>query len=254
MRQRTVVSLYKEGDWLNIGVNGRAIWPTVETKVRFGNHELILRPATRETEQSIHILLDSTTDTEALTLINRFLSVLSWVDDQSMENLYGWSGSRAPVSVSKEARQCGSSIAFPFYREIEKTEKGNLALALYREGTTINSVPFAFLSYFKILNIFWCDKFQKGKNPLIEGLRTVLPKIADQEAVDRIMKLKKQIPDVAKYLYKSGRCAVAHAHISPIVDPDDVKDLRRLSEDMSVIKAVARFLMVDQLKISTTIY
>ncbi len=239
--------------YLNVGISGEADWPEEETKIMFGGHELILRPATKDTEQSVHIALKGISDVEALTLINRFLSVLAWCDDQGMENLYGWSGNPVPVSVPRRSRSIGSSIAFPFYRDIEADPKARLALALYREARTINSVPFEFLSYFKILNMFWKDRSQNHKNELVEGLRDALSRIHDDEAVRRIDALRKQHSDVAAYLYESGRCAVAHAHSDPIVDPDDVSDLRRLSEDMWVIKAVAEFLIENELHVSRSI-
>ncbi len=179
--------------WLNIGVEGCATWPKNETNVSFGGRELILRPATSETEQSIHINLVGITDVEALTLANRFLSILSWCDGQGMKNLYGWSGNPVPVSVPRKTRMTGSSFIFPFSRDMESDPKVALALALYREGRSIDSTPFEFLSYFKILNIFWKDKFELTNgariNPLIEGIKTTLPKITDTEAVNNNLKL-----------------------------------------------------------------
>ena len=202
--------------WLNVGVKGSAVWPTEETTVEFGGHKLVLKPATRETEQSVHINLRGISDADALTLINRFLSVLSWCDDQPMENRYGWSGNPVPMAVSRESRLVGSSIAFPFYRRLEPDAKTRLALALFREARTVNSTPFGFLSYFKILNIFWKDKFEtingQRQNPMIEGIRATLPKLKDELAVSRLRALDTIEPDVPKYLYESGRCAIAHAY------------------------------------------
>lgn len=238
---------------LTVGVRGSAAWPEQETKIRFGGHELILRPATKDTEQSVHIALQGLSEVDALTLINRFLSVLAWCDDQSMENLYGWSGNPVPVSVPRQSRLIGSAIAFPFYRDVENDPKARLALALYREGRTVNSVPFAFLSYFKILNIFWNDKHKRDSIYITDGLRDVLPKISDGEARKRIDGLSKKQTDVAAYLYQSGRCAVAHAYLDPVVDPDDVDDLRRLSEDMGIIKAIAEYLIENELHVSRSI-
>jgi hypothetical protein len=239
--------------WLNVGVSGAAAWPKQETKILFGGYELVLRPATKSTEQSVHVALRGLSDVEALTLINRFLSILAWCDDQGMENLYGWSGNPVPVSVPRRYRSTGSSIVFPFYRDIEPDKRARLALALYREAKTIKSVPFEFLSYFKILNMFWKDKFRDHKNELVEGLRGALSQISDKEALKRINELAKQHGDVAAYLYQSGRCAIAHAYSDPIVDPDDVSDLRRLSEDMWIIKAVAEFLIENELHVSRSI-
>lgn len=239
--------------WLNVGIKGSAIWPTEETKVKFGGHELLLKPATRETEQSIHINLKGISDIDALTLINRFLSVLSWCDDQPMENRYGWSGSPVPVAIPKETRISGSSIAFPFYRDIEPSEKTRLALALFREARTVNSTPFEFLSYFKILNIFWKDKYSNGQNAIIEGIRSLIPNLTDDLAIQRLKTLHASESNVPKYLYESGRCAIAHAFADPIVDPDDVSDLRRLSQDLHIIKTIAEHLISAELGVSRSI-
>ena len=243
--------------WLHVGVKGRAAWPTTETTIEFGGRQLVLKPATRETEQSIHINLRGISDVDALTLINRFLSVLSWCDDQAMQNLYGWSGNPVPIAVPKESRAIGSSIAFPFNRNPESDGRARLALALYREGRTVNSVPFAFLSYFKILNIFWKDKFTTSdgqrQNPIIEGIRSTLPLLTDDRALRQLTKLSSDTTDVPTYLYESGRCAIAHAHADPIIDPDDLSHLRRLSEDIAIIKAVAQHLIEAELKVSRSI-
>jgi hypothetical protein len=240
-------------NWLNVGVKGGAIWPQEEIKVSFGGHELVLKPATKETEQSVHVNLKGISNIDALTLINRFLSILSWCDDQGIENMYGWSGSAAPAPVPRESRAVGSSIAFPFGRQPETDKRVKLALALYREGRTVNSNAFSFLSYFKILNIFWKDKYINNKNELIEGIRESLPTV-DKEAKKRIEKLKKEDEkDIAKYLYESGRCAIAHAYAEPIVDPDDVSELHRLSEDVWIVKSIAEILIQERLEISRSI-
>ena len=243
--------------WLNVGVKGGAVWPTEETTVEFGGQKLVLKPATRETEQSVHINLRGISDVDALTLINRFLSVLSWCDDQPMENRYGWSGNPVPVAVPRESRVVGSSIAFPFYRRLEPDEKARLALALFREARTVNSTPFEFLTYFKILNIFWKDRpvtiNGQRQNPIIERIRATLPKLKDELAVSRLRVLGTTEPDVPKYLYESGRCAIAHAYADPIVDPDDVSDLRRLSEDLYIVKEIAEYLIEVELKVSRSI-
>jgi len=246
------------GCWLNVGVKGSATWPREETSIEFDGRTLLLKPATRDTEQSIHIDLEEISDVEALTLINRYLSVLSWCSDAPMESLYGGYGTAVPVSAPREPRAIGSSIGFQFYRNPETNEKVQLALALYREGLTVNSLPCAFLSYFKILNMFWLDKTVtvngKRENPIVDGIREVLPALADDLALDRLATLRAREPDVARYLYESGRCAIAHAYSDPIVDPDDISDLHRLSEDIHIVKAIAEHLIETQLGVSRSIF
>ena len=242
-------------NWMNVEIKGEAAWPEKETKITFGGYELLLKPLTKTAEASVHIKLKKITEIEALTLINRFLSILSWCDDVSMENLYGFAGSAIPVAIPRDtSRSCGTCIGdYPFHRDLEQDSKARLALALYREALTVNSVPFSFLSYFKILNIFWKDRYDKGSNELIEGIRTMLPKLNDREAIDRIKQLTGSQWDIAKYLYESGRCAIAHAYSVPLVDPDDVADLRRLSQDIWVIKAIAEELIESELNVSRDI-
>jgi hypothetical protein len=248
----------KRDCYLNVGVRGGAMWPTGERTIRFGGYQLILRPSTADSEQSIHVNLREISMVDALTLINRFLSILSWCDDQPMENLYGWSGNPVPVSVPRECRAVSCSSDFPFYRNPETNGKASLALALFREARTVNSTPFEFLSYFKILNIFWKDRTElvegQRRNPIVEGIRVTILVVKDERALSRLGVLRGTEPDVAKYLYESGRCAVAHAQAEPIVDPDDVSDLRRLSEDVHIVKAIAEYLIEMELRVSRSIF
>lgn len=160
---------------------------------------------------------------------------------------------------TKASRQVGSSFAFPFHRELESDPKARLALALYREAVTVNSVPFEFLSYFKILNIFWQDKKNTTKggivtHEIVDGIRNIMPLLKDSLAIDRISAISKKNSDVAAYLYQSGRCAIAHAYATPLVDPDDVTDVHRLSADMPIVREIAEHLIESELNIRRTLY
>jgi len=243
-------------NWLNIGVKGHADWSEKEMQIVFGGHALLLRPATRATEQSVHIKLLGIREPEAMTLINRFLSVLSWCDDASMQNIGGFSGSLKPQSISRETRHVGSSIAFPFGRHLEKDKHVRVALACYREARTVNSRPFSFLSYFRILNIVWDDKIDRNtrKRPLEEGITQTLPKITCELALARPAELRRQGKEAAKYLYSARRCAIAHAYKeNERVDSDDIEELRGLSQDIHIVKALAEYLIRNQLKASRSI-
>ena len=104
------------------------------------------------------------------------------------------------------------------------------------------------------MNIFWKDKYANGRNELIEGLRFLLPKLTESWVVTRISEISASDPDVALFLYESGRCAIAYAFSNPIVDPDDVADLRRLTRDVEVVKAAAEFLIRTELGVPTSIF
>ncbi len=49
-----------------------------------------------------------------------------------------------------------------------------------------------------------------------------------------------------------GRCAVAHAfHLNRVVNPDDPADLVRLSEDLPVIRELARIAIERELGVKS---
>ncbi|MDD4980134.1 MAG: hypothetical protein PHC54_02520 [Candidatus Omnitrophica bacterium] len=248
--------------WLNLGITGGCCWPTEDKKILFGGHEFLLKPATRETEQSIHINIskEKMSRIDAMTLVNRFLSIISWCDggNGGMDIIYDIGVSNvAPIAIPMRRRMLGSSIDFPFYRDIEKNHKASLALALYREGLVTDSVPLSFLSFFKIINIFYNDKTtrvnkQKPQNELIASLGSLLQHIKCDLATKRIDELKKSVNDIPKYLYER-RCAIAHAFVDPTIDPDNVAESRDLSQDTWIIRAIADYLIEKKLNVSKSI-
>lgn len=242
--------------WLNCGVTTQAIWPQKQKEVKYGNHTFILMPLTKEHSASVHIELKGISDVEGLTLINRFLSALAWKCDEPAINHYGWSGSANPVPVPRYRIPYGYSPSEVFPNEVYEItdKKAKLAVALYREARSVDSVPFQFLSYFKILNIFWNDKTKNGKNELVEGLRASLPDLTEKDCIKRIKEIENKEGDAADYLYKSGRCAVAHAFADPIVDPDDVTDLHRLSEDLWLMRNLTAHLIEKNFGIEQSIW
>ena len=122
--------------WLNLGISGGGCWLNREIKINFGGHELLLKPATKQREQSVHINLNKERISwiDAMTLVNRFLSILSWCDcgNKGMDIIDGVGGFGAafPVVIPIIRRIIGNSIAFPFYRDIEQDPRACLALAL----------------------------------------------------------------------------------------------------------------------------
>lgn len=242
--------------WLNCGVTTQVVWPKEKQEVKYGNHTFMLMPLTKDHSASIHIKLKGIDNIEGMTLINRFLSALGWKNDQPAINHYGWSGNPIPVPVPRYRIPLGYSPCDCFPSEIFEitNKKAKLAVALFREGRSLDNVPFKFLSYFKILNIFWQDKRINGTHELSVGLRESLPYLTDKECIKRIKDIESKHGDPADYLYKSGRCAIAHAFADPIVDPDDVSDLRRLSKDLWLMRKLAAYLIEKNYGIKQSIW
>jgi len=242
--------------WWNFGVITQAIWPSEQKEIEYGGRKLVLMPMTRDNFASIHVEMSGLSSVEAMTLINRFLSALAWKCDEPAFCTGGWGGNPMPVPVQRHDRRLGYSPSsfYPEYLVEISDDKAKLAIALYREGLSLESIPYKFLSFFKILNIFWKDKTINNENLIITELRHYLYRIDNEEAIKRVTYISDKFGDAAQYLYKSGRCAVAHAYIDPIVDPDDISDSHRLSEDMCVVKCVAKNLIKEKFKIEQSIF
>ncbi len=116
-----------------------------------------------------------------------------------------------------------------------------LSLALYREALSLKSIPFQFLGLFKIINTLHETGTQQK-----EWIRNSLAQIRESNAVKCIGDLRTAGHDVADYLYESGRCAIAHAHSNPLVNPENAEDLDRLEADLPVIKALAEYLIENE--------
>ena len=187
--------------WLNCGVTTQATWPEKQKEVKYGNYTFILMPLTKEYSASVHMELKGISDVEGLTLRNRFLSALGWKCDEPTINHYGRSGSPNPVPVDKYEIPYGYSPFGDFPGEVYEIVdlKAKLAVALYREARSLDdSVPFQFLSYFKILNIFWDDRAKKGKNnEMVEGLRASLPDLTEKDCITRIKEIETKEGDAA---------------------------------------------------------
>ncbi|WP_143474163.1 methylamine utilization protein MauJ [Limnohabitans sp. JirII-31] len=128
------------------------------------------------------------------------------------------------------------------YLPTDLSKDAELALALYREGLSVNSVPFAFLSLFKVLNI----RFGAGAGQE-QWINSNIHRLWYNPAVDRLTELRKTHHDIGNYLYVQGRCAVAHAHSSPLVNPDEYAERRRLESDMPLLKELVALFIEQEL-------
>lgn len=115
--------------FLNVGVDNQVAWPSEEAMVDFEGYKLILLPKTLENTTSVHIDLyeNKLTTEDALTLINRFLSVLTWCDDQFAVLQDGWSGNPVPVAVPRRNLAFTTVHHWIFDRKIPKLNEASFA-------------------------------------------------------------------------------------------------------------------------------
>jgi len=242
--------------FLNIGVDTQVTWPKQEMLVRFDQYHLVLMPKTKENTQSIHIDLHANrlTDQQGLTVINRFLSMLAWCDDQFAVAQGGWSGNPVPVAVSKRNLAFSTTNHWLFVRRIPQSDEERRALALYREGRNAEEAglgSYAVLSYFKIIEIRH-PTGDRAKKWIGRNLALVAASHDDDPRMSHFMTAcYGEKPE--DYIYNACRLAVAHASIKRPSDADDADEINRLYSASYVLRRLARRLITEELRLSDSI-
>ena len=227
--------------WLVVGLETGVHWPTVETRVSFEGHEIILRPETDTLAPSVALSYAPPLE-EAYRLVRRFLSSLAWAERGHLREI-GASGGTHAIGIGKGPM---ARLIDPRFRAdylpAPADPRARRALALYREALGLESIPYRFLAFYKVVNILY--EHGADQKAWING---IVDKLDDLLAPARLAEIRLQGHDVGLYLYESGRCAVAHAFNSPIVDPDDPQDTERLARDLPLMKAVAEYAIEHEL-------
>lgn len=240
--------------FLNVGVDNQVTWPKEETLVQFDRYTLVLMPKTRDNVQSIHIDLTANklTDREALTVINRFLSIMTWCDDQFAIAQGGWSGNPVPVAVPRRDLAFATAYAWIFDRKIAPDESARRVLAIYREGRNAQQnymVSYAVLNFYKVIELGHKGRRGDVKNwyrDNFEILRQQDIHRAEFEAFAKICRSERP----HEYIHKACRIAVAHAAKDSKSDPDDANELLRLHTAADVLRIFARYFIEKEFRIS----
>jgi hypothetical protein len=227
--------------FLNLGVDTTVTWPKEPTRVEFGGHHFVLFPKTKENSHSISIDLqgERIKAEDARTLLNRFLSVLSWCDDRHAILREGWSGNPVPVPVPRRDMAFSTTMTWMFYRSMPEDAALLNCLSYYREGLNAAEAEIAsqeVLSFFKV--------FEMGREgPHVRrwiaeefdaACKNVQPGFLKRFDEDR------QEKAVEKYVYENCRVAAAHASKKFISDADMSSETHRLAVAAEIIRALAR--------------
>ena len=239
--------------WCNVAITPHFSWPNVRCAIPFEGNTIVLSPPT-ETLACRAALLDSnrTTFEKGGTILSRFLSRYAWTMNAGISELF-YVGTNIPSEPGRLGQgtyaRAGWATTDPphcIYMPKPGNESGELALALYREGLSVNSIPFGFLSLFKILNILHSDGASQPK-----WINDHLPDIWYPPAADRVREIQAEHQDVGRYMFVQGRCAVAHANTQPLVNPDNFLDKRRLESDFPLMKEIAALFIERELGVSS---
>jgi hypothetical protein len=231
------MSTLPDKGYCTTGIDTDIPWPSKEVVIEFHGRKFHLLPETDSGSRMVRVeTCTGFTCDDAQKLTLEFLSALAWAERGSVVPTDGnWC--TAPLDVGKGPKGCSMFDGTFNYLPDPPDPKAKLALALYREGLSVNLVPYKVLGFFKIINII-CHRGDAQIQWIKDNMQYVTD---DYEATARLTALQSTEPDVANYLYVSGRCAVAHAFDQKnVVNPDDPADLVRLRKDLPVIRALAR--------------
>lgn len=243
-------ALVEMGDWIVASVEPRMSWPTKAQKVRYRGTELWVLPVTKGHYPGIALNCRMSISREdAERTIMRFLSALSWIEGGGV-SVEGFTGGNLPRPLGR-TQKYGITIQEDFdlsYLPEPFDEKALLALALIREGRGLNHPAYAFLSFYRVLEVAIPDL--KTRDAWITAHVDLLRHHNAKEAVAALR--GSGVLDIARHLYGSGRCAIAHAKQKPIIDPDDPRDTRRLSSELPIMAALAELAIERELGVETT--
>ena len=150
-----VGELAERGEWIVASIQPSSYWPIETQRIEWRGRVMWVIPVMKGFFPAVAIRVTEGLDRLACEeLIMRFLSNLSWVQGHGymVEALTGGSlpapmarGGERPFAIAEE-------FDLQYFPEPDN-ERALLALALMREGRGLNHPAYAFLSFFRVLEV-----------------------------------------------------------------------------------------------------
>lgn len=229
--------------WVSVAVVPDFGWPAVAVEIAYAGREFLLLPATPQLACCAAVRTAAGEPLiEAGEAVLRLLSAYAWSEDAAIALLtgasfVGYSG-EAPLREGRGrfAASTWQQVAPrpDLYLPAPTDPAAQLALALYREGMSLEVYPYALLSFLRVLNLRF-----GGWQDQVAWINRTLPALGGL-AAQRVTTLQASVGDIGGYLYGQGRCAVAHASLnSTVVHPDRLADWLRMRDDLPLARALA---------------
>lgn len=234
----------KPGHWVVATVEPRFGWPTVPQLVIHEGFEFILMPQNDATFRNSAIALEVNRPglplEEARKVIMRFCSVLSWAENAGL-TILSWGAGDRPRPIGMPLNRVTTSFLDTRDVPHPNDEQERAALALYREGASLDNPFYAFLSLYKVISVL----FPKGRERGM-WISEALTRLDNEHAIRRRDELAAGGSDVGVYLRDEGRHAVAHAEARPYANPDDIDDHFRLTRDLPLLRNLAELAVEEK--------
>jgi hypothetical protein len=239
------------GDWLCLNIESGAAWPTRAQPFTFEGHQLWVMPHTSDNYPGLAMNRPADLDRDdAWALLHRALSYVAWMENSGAMVAFR-SGGNLPRMMGLGGKGGGVILRDTFdFSEVHEAadERGRMALALMREARGLNHPAYAFLSFFRVLEVAIPNGKARG-----DWVAANLENAGDHRAKEAVAKLRETgIEDIGVHLRESGRHAIAHAKADPIINPDDPRDAKRLQAELPIIEGLAVLAVETQLGIQTS--
>lgn len=229
--------LQERGSWTCLNILPGIDWPVRPQSLLFCGCVVWIIPATLDRYPGVAMKRPLGMEPEeAEALLLRFLSAISWLEQAGTTVAYH-SGGSFPHMMELD-KQSGYAIkeGFDFTGlYCPEDEKIQIAFALMREGRALRHFGYAFLSFWRVLELAYPNSKERTT-----WMADALPALSEPRARDVVQGLVASgVADVGKHLFESGRCAIAHATSDPIINPDNPTDAKRLMRELPIVEALA---------------
>ncbi len=153
------------GKWILAAVEPRMAWPTRKQIATFEEMDFLLFPQSNDDDQSEGVALRGDRyglDANATRrCIMRFCSALAWSEGTGIEILT-WGGGNLPRPINSKRGQVVVDYLETYDLPSIQSEEEISAVALYREGTSLDNPFYAFLSLYKAISVVLPDGKKRG--------------------------------------------------------------------------------------------
>jgi hypothetical protein len=177
--------------------------------------------------------------------LNRLLSAIVWHHPIPLRAIFSVGGGRSPHPKTFVGRTMGGLQIDPFYLNYDLrknlSDDAWFALALFREGLNAGSSFYAYLCYWKILDLILPEKERRREWLMEVGIKHVW----DKQHVNAVLAMNE---DIEPYLREERLNALKHvgkarqgsSRRAERINPDRPEDSLSMSKDVEMIKEIAQ--------------
>ncbi len=250
---------YKFTRWALANVFMASPWPEVDQEIQQGGRRFYVIPQRDDFYPAVAVEKDNSAPyEESYSPIARFLSSVVWFSEGRAAVFSFGGSSRQPTPLAGFSRN--RQDFKPYYKGKFRvselpllSDDVHLSLGFWREGCNLEfaSPHYAVLSFFKIVERMFPNG--KQREAFVERGLSALPTAPchfREKALPEMAAIRSMGGDVGEYVYKSCRCAVAHASGNhSAANPDDTADELRLRRALPIIKILAYVCMINEMGI-----